>query len=1324
MTLSYQLVTNDGTCIDITNDRFLIGSGQNNHIVVQNADLAANHALIAISNDRIFVVDFSQTGIFVNGKRVQKQCELHSNDTLTMGKISFRLIASTPKITKQKKWDVIAPIALLLFVAFVIFIASNSKSSQQTTISSTKDASSVSTATEAIPTRSVPPPTPIFISDSIDYSEPVTYTISYAGASDWLTDLPVEDHNDQIRDWAAYGLVGLLDLNLKTVTEISYDKSPVRDGIFLGITNMAIGPGRGFPDYQGVFHILIPNNDPYSNRTIGLLLDDYRKNAGSDPDLVIIYNYQIETESKTVILTSNPPKQTASVRDENGYVQRAVNTLDELESFLGSIEHLSQVKVVNDQLWVSGWHWPNTPTGQITSQDISSLVYGYKNALASDYTPEDQDKLLDQYLHEVEIGSISEQKAYQLFEIDKRHRQSAASEPGFSLDSGVLLSPQDTLALLASSRKYPTISMELSQLQALFDAWDDAKIPSERTNAAYSLLEKYYDLSDTNEDSADVFISLFDGRVFLEIALDYYPALDPYASDLRSSFAVIYDNNASSTQKNQAIQDTTELLYKISAIEPDGAGLIFEGVIPQLRSPYQVARYDGGLQGTEAAMTYFYTDLVAKAWAFNLGDGIPYQVVEGFIPNPLAKTPWAFCPKKEASGRLWFGLRNEGLDIKQNEINFGGVATRVFTLIESEFGSDQEVEPDYSFGRVIWWWDRHYMEMADYEPQYHRLDQLTRWGAVSAWLLSNPDLPQLPVLPPEDVSRDISFDHWLEANTSKLKWNYDVPFVQPEGENTEALLNLYSEWYEDCGGFWQMSGGISAPGFDEIITLSKERPDLDSLVSRAGLSNIGTHFDDVSGTGEISRVLTRTNTNEAEAIITWDLNIVDDAVRSVEVETVGSKAWRLGDFRTWVSETAPRKISSLFEESRLGIVYKQSVLDYPVGKLHVNTYGHTASVEWEPGIIARARRIIKQLEHQLKSNSLPDAVYHLDNINYIYQPNNTEVYLKISDEWVNIHSIDPNDLPSNDLSIRFGKPGSEDTPPVYYEANIGAKPDINSEWITLNQDQPIKIEQSPNNDARQYIFNDVSGNKGSIYFTKDGVTTKTYDPLFGLEGSYDALIFDPNVITKIENAQTIAQSAGDGYARAILLTDDTLVLVRSDSTILVDIENSRFNEIKNALKYSPESDFKFEVTKDHIAWITELDGPIVYKSPKAVYLDNFLQSNGIDATHYPVRGPPIAIEPILFEETRLIPSAVGLESQIQIVQVPITPEVREEIRLGADVLRWEGKTWHIISRTKPDDGVDEIGADIPPAYELVTFIYIDLSCANGAIESYCATPTP
>ncbi len=371
-----------------------------------------------------------------------------------------------------------------------------------------------------------------------------------------------------------------------------------------------------------------------------------------------------------------------------------------------------------------------------------------------------------------------------------------ATEPGFSLDPGPPMTVEELLAILPDDL-YPELVGRRHEITGFVTQFLGTLEP----DAFWTFMAEHQDF-------------------IVDVVL---------AGDSAKAKRLLdaADTGRTRQERVQAFEDYAEMVFDSARATTRDPGPFFATATD--KPPYQFARYDGGLQGTEAGMTYFYTDILAKGYFYELGHGNPYGHVTGFLPESQTSVPWGHCTLEEEQGRIWFGLREEAIGVSPTQVDLGSVATRVFVLMQDPVYGEQEIEPSYKFGQGIWWWDRHYQEMADYEPQYHRLDQLMRWSAAIAWLVEQDDalLPLASVTP----AQNWRFGDWLQAH-SELTWQYDVPFVDVPDQPTESVLRLFSQPYEQCGSSWVSSGGISDPSMARVAEIADLRPVLPQPVAR------------------------------------------------------------------------------------------------------------------------------------------------------------------------------------------------------------------------------------------------------------------------------------------------------------------------------------------------------------------------------------------------------------------------------------------------------------------------------------------------------------
>jgi hypothetical protein len=249
------------------------------------------------------------------------------------------------------------------------------------------------------------------------------------------------------------------------------------------------------------------------------------------------------------------------------------------------------------------------------------------------------------------------------------------------------------------------------------------------------------------------------------------------------------------------------------------------------QSSYQCARYDGPSEGTAPAMTMFYTDLVAKLWAFDWQSCSPTGAIPGFVSIPGHRPSIAHCGEaEEVDGRLWFGARREGfIRDAGSALRFSPVATRLYAA-RSVLGSEKEDEPPADMMSFIRWWDRNYASVAEWEPQYELLNQIVKWTLVRRMAEASDATPlaflkELPAMPPQ------RFDTWL-AGQKNLRFQETVQFLDRPDEETECLNLFESAPYEWCGGIFHLEGGVDLPKTPEFVNKPTRKPDVLPSVRR------------------------------------------------------------------------------------------------------------------------------------------------------------------------------------------------------------------------------------------------------------------------------------------------------------------------------------------------------------------------------------------------------------------------------------------------------------------------------------------------------------
>jgi len=252
---------------------------------------------------------------------------------------------------------------------------------------------------------------------------------------------------------------------------------------------------------------------------------------------------------------------------------------------------------------------------------------------------------------------------------------------------------------------------------------------------------------------------------------------------------------------------------------------------------FQAARYDGRLQGTEVGMVLFYTDLLAKLWALDFVGSAPKpEAVEDFVPLLTTSVSPIYLQEETElpSTRLWFGPRSLGFQIVEAgpSVLFARNATRIYAASSNPLKPGEEAEPNASSSAFLGWWDNHYEEVARFEPQYQRLNEIMKWSLVISWLAENGQMERLGFVAEHQVDHSNWFPVWVQRQPdlrfhdwSKVEFENQRPGTSFNGVTTEALPILKSEEAEQASGAFWLSGGVSLGNkkiFAERISLPEE----------------------------------------------------------------------------------------------------------------------------------------------------------------------------------------------------------------------------------------------------------------------------------------------------------------------------------------------------------------------------------------------------------------------------------------------------------------------------------------------------------------------
>lgn len=757
------------------------------------------------------------------------------------------------------------------------------------------------------------------------------------GTSEVLT---ARELRDQTRDWLLLTVLTTSGLKPEELNEITFDLSPVRYNFMKGVGDWEFGDVRSRAVGDGTVVALIPANAGTRRHAyLADIADQNRKNLGQRPARVIVIEYWIDPGLTTATLTRRETIDGGALfTEEYGYIERRVTTLEEFTRFHEAVDDLTYAAVRDGAIQLGGRRIPGRPLRGIRTPDVAALWQAeHKLAAASaefeKFVEQKQQELESRWKHRTyRTGDYiakarleAELKADQAAVAEQveafRKKRGAADSLGFSLDSAY---DYDSLADFVAGI-LPTLPVDSSKQTA-------------RGNST----SMYQDL----------LVAMGTGM----------------PRGLGGTLPVAEVQNVVAGLREGSTRLFFDALQKL-----DGdVGERFYQACEQ-RFGLQAARYDGDLQYTEPGMVLFYTDLLAKLWAMDYsGSGHAVQI-EDFVPLTRVKLSPVFRTELDElrHTRLWFGPQNKGFQIAPTrEVFFSRVATRLYAASATSLKQGEESAPNAQTAAFLGWWDDHYEEVARFEPEYERLNEIMKWSLVLGWLHQQSELEALSYLSTVQVARNHWFPDWVRRHPELRfqKWNTINFFTRGEfGVTTEALPRLRSAEFEQFGeGGHYLSGGVSLASRATFA----ERPLLSTRVSE-GLRRANVRYGETVGQG--FKTFEGVEYNFARTLNRFEV--------AIKPET----GMRL---RGRVGELANQSVSRTLEVRAGGFEYRALAGNAEIGSLDIGKTANGFRVGWssrdlDAGYslgrrLSTSRNVRDALAHDRQvtaSTSLPDGSY-------------------------------------------------------------------------------------------------------------------------------------------------------------------------------------------------------------------------------------------------------------------------------------------------------------------------------------------------------------
>jgi hypothetical protein len=637
-----------------------------------------------------------------------------------------------------------------------------------------------------------------------------------------LRPMPQKEVEDQLRDWALYGLLMELGLGADELARTTHQLAPVRLPYLEELFAFEYGRGRRAILSDERVLLLYEQNDPDPQATLGRLADRVRMELGRVPGSFELYTFTSNVTAGELRLELREAVSGSELFSKKyGYHEAVVTSSQELGHWLGAVDDVVYVAQVSKGLKLGGRRFERSRTRSASLEDVAALYQAHSGLAAQVQQQNDQfQQTLSKGKSEIEasIPAMQEEVA-RLFPRDRqaqhqelnkrvnerwRQIQIAAQEqvrpvppePGFSLDPRL---------------KGPGLAATLAELAA-------------NPCRALDTLKGQLKAAKTRLASTQALpgMAVYEESLLMRKPEDFRARCEalgkePYRSRLQK-VAMAAQELVKGAPEKEALAPLRALRNELKGSKDETQLFLLEVLgFAQEAHGEQCARYDGPLGGTRVGMNLFYTDLLAKLWTLDVQRSAPGLRVPGFISKSRLP-PTAFREEALAlsTTRTWFGPRKEAVTRSEDdtELRFQHVATRVFAA-----GSDPD-RPEYlesapaeDSRRAVGWWERHYADVADYEQEYHLQNQIMKWSVITGFFRAKALAPYLEQV---SVSRTAQFGKWYEQTRSKLR--YLLPLLV-EGEVGQECMDLLSA---DSG----ISGGVSLAGtkLDVIPALKPTAP--------------------------------------------------------------------------------------------------------------------------------------------------------------------------------------------------------------------------------------------------------------------------------------------------------------------------------------------------------------------------------------------------------------------------------------------------------------------------------------------------------------------
>jgi hypothetical protein len=919
-------------------------------------------------------------------------------------------------------------------------------------------------------------------------------TVNFQAKAASLRNLTERQKKDQFLDWLLFTVESDPSFSTKEIIEASYDISPVRYDYLKPVSNFEYGKTRSLYVGNETIVALIPKVSSPEQRIdyLNHIADKHRQNLGRIPENLEVFEYQLDLGKETAQLTRVEELNTISLFQDKqyGYHQRYIRNLDDLNQFMAKVDDITFAQVINSKLIVGGRKIQSHSYGKISVEDVAALWQ-------SEHKIQQEIK---QLITDVKTKYLFNNQRLTQTELQKKYaeewqKRKLVNGSGFSLDSAYnyqglkesLTKITPRLVALNFNGKSIFTNQEIEQVQQSLSQKDIVpylklieKLQLKRSEAFEAVsneirgeVERYEKqlVKQNRQKAENIKQSKISSVEKLEklwsIAQEYYEKINNFEQNIRGS-------------KLQSFYQASSV--KDSILAETEITNFFETLKTQ---SFQKARYDGYLQGTEVGMVLYYTDLLAKLWALDYLGTTPEKYIADFQPLTQRAAKVSSIYKQELkelpSTRVWFGHQDKGFQVADNDnkLFFNRNATRIYAASSNPLKPGKETTATADSEAFLGWWNEHYEEVARYEPQYERLNEIMKWSLVVSWLNQSEQGKLLWFLQGVQVNHNHWFPDWVQAKIEQLKFkewdtktcpeDFDPNSEQPkvcfyphgyQSTTTEAMPRLSSELFLELGEWRFVSGGVSLAN-RKVLAARISLPKVTKISDRSLRSNI-----DYKSIKLKNKILSFKTLDGA----IYNLKITP------ELASVIAKAKDGAKLRNLDSELANIELIHQISRTDDGITINALAEDTNIGSVNISKTGNALTVAWRSQDIDLGKSIALELSRRPRNINIETFLKNDPKVNVVAKQKDAYVYyIKTdnSEKW---------------LKLASGGGNGGDIPPDYISrvASIEPPDNFNGRKLSTSDDSEDLLlgwvdEDDLDGLEAEVIFSRSKPKKSSIY---------------------------------------------------------------------------------------------------------------------------------------------------------------------------------------------------------------------------------------------------